>query len=225
MLPSNCKNLRNGAGVKVKICGITRLQDALRCEELGAHALGFIFHKDSPRYIPPEKVAAISNQLGPFIAKVGVFVNETADVINRIVDECQLTMVQLHGEEPPKFIAKVVVPVIKGFRINRSFDFSLLHRYEDCVYLLDAYSGKAYGGTGQTFNWRMIPYALKNRIILAGGISTANIEQVFTEIRPAAVDLSSALEKEPGIKDTAKLDTFFRKYYSLRTLDVSHNGS
>jgi phosphoribosylanthranilate isomerase len=196
--------------MKVKICGITNLKDALLCQELGADALGFIFYNKSKRFISADKAAEISKNLSPFIMKVGVFVNESAEVINQITKKVKLNAVQLHGEEEPEFLKMIPLQVIKSFRINNGFDFSILHTYPNAWYLLDSFSETAYGGTGKSFNWDIIPEGIRSNIILAGGVSSVNIEEIYYKIKPAAVDVSSSLETEPGKKDIEKVKQFFK---------------
>ena len=202
--------------MKIKTCGITNLDDALLCESEGADALGFIFYKKSKRYIEPELVKNIVMHLSPFTMKVGVFVNESVDFINKTASELNLNAVQLHGEESPDIIEKINLPVIKSFRINNEFDFSILEKYSNNSFLFDTYSDSGYGGTGEVFNWKLIPEEIKSKIILAGGISIDNIADIFTNIKPAAVDLSSSLESEPGKKDKDKVKEFFKKINYLR---------
>jgi len=202
--------------VRIKICGITNSEDALICEKEGADALGFIFYSASKRFITPRLAKDIISKLGPFLAKVGVFVNESVTNINKIVSECGLTMVQLHGEESPDQIKDIEVPVIKGFRVDKNFDYTGLKKYKDCFFLLDVFSDSEYGGSGKSFKWEYIPVTLGEKIILAGGISIDNLERIFTEIKPAAIDLSSSVEMAPGIKDHKKIKHLFKKYYELR---------
>ncbi len=203
--------------MKIKICGITNFEDAILCESSGADALGFIFYKNSKRYIDPEDAKQIIERLSPFTAKIGVFVNETPEFINNTASEIKLNAVQLHGEENPEVILDIYFPVIKAFRINGSFDYSLLNRYESASFLLDSYSADAYGGTGKKFDWENIPGSLREKIILSGGVSAENIEYIFNEIRPAAVDLASSVEKAPGKKDEKKVNEFFNKINYLRS--------
>ena len=204
--------------MRIKICGITQIEDALICEKEGANALGFIFYAGSKRYIAPTQVKEIISKLGPFIDKVGVFVNESVENINQIIDECGLTMVQLHGEEAHDQIKNIDVPVIKGFRVDNNFNYNQLHEYRECFFLLDAYSKAEYGGSGKSFNWQDIPVSMRSKIILAGGISVDNLEQIFTEIKPAAIDLSSSIEISPGKKDHGKVKELFAEYRKLLTL-------
>lgn len=202
--------------MKVKICGIKNIDDALLCEKLGAEALGFIFFSESKRYIEPEAVRKIIEKLSPFTVKVGVFVNESAKNINEIASTVRLNAVQLHGDEKPDILKEIDFPVIKSFRIDESFDYSTLSKYKDVSYLLDSYSVNEYGGTGKKFDWEKIPISLRHKIILSGGVSSENIEYIFTQIKPKTVDLSSSVEIVPGKKDKNKLNEFFNKINYLK---------
>jgi phosphoribosylanthranilate isomerase len=205
------------ANIKVKICGITNLEDALLAEALGADAVGFIFYENSKRYVKPAAVKNISSKLSPFTMKVGVFVNEDLEIINSVAEKAGINTVQLHGEETPDFIDNIYYPVIKSFRIKNGFNFSELEKYKNVSYLLDTYSQKEYGGTGNKFDWEVIPEEFKRNIILAGGISSDNIEYIIQNVKPFAVDLSSSVEKEPGKKDEEKLTVFFNKIKNFRS--------
>jgi phosphoribosylanthranilate isomerase len=203
--------------LKIKICGITNLEDAEASYSLGADALGFIFFPDSKRYIEPSRAAEIISRIPPFTAKVGVFVNEKAETVNKIALETGINLVQLHGDETPDYISALNYPVIKAFRVNEVFNFDLLNEYANCSFLLDAYDARYYGGTGTSFNWDKIPIELRGKIILAGGISKKNILQVYTEINPYAVDISSSIESSPGKKDINKLKSLFKIIGELNT--------
>lgn len=211
------KNLEAGANMKVKICGITNIEDALFAEQLGADAIGFIFYKPSKRYISPEVVSTISQKLSAFTLKVGVFVNETEDEINRIASETRLNLIQLHGDEKPEMIERLNLPSIKSFRMKEDFDFSIFNEYPCNNFLLDTFSQNEFGGTGKTFDWSIIPPSLRKRVIIAGGVSEKNVEEIFTKINPYAVDVSSSLEISPGKKDHNKLKSFFQKINQLRS--------
>ncbi len=202
--------------MKVKICGITNLEDAKLSYDLGADAIGFIFYQKSKRYIEPKEAKEIINQLPVFLQRVGVFVNESSKEINKIAKEIKLNLIQLHGEEPPEVIDDIELPVIKVFRVNENFDYSILSKYKNCSFLLDTFNENEYGGTGQQFNWRKIPSELKGKIILAGGISENNVGSIYKEINPYAIDVSSSIEIEPGKKDHKKLKQLFQKLYELR---------
>lgn len=202
--------------MKVKICGITNLEDALLCSHLGADALGFVFYKESKRNISYSKAKEIIQHLSPFIVKIGIFVDQTADEINSISQEVGLNTVQLYGDSTQFMINEIYQPVIKCFRIKSDFDFSVLNEYTNCNFLLDTYSDEALGGTGKSFNWEIIPSELRENIILAGGISTDNIEYIYNNLKPGGIDLSSSVESSPGIKDENKLKDFFNKMNKLR---------
>jgi len=202
--------------MQVKICGITNVEDALLSQELGANALGFIFYPKSKRFIPPERAANIIRKLSIFTYKVGVFVNENSEYINDMAGAIGLSAVQVHGEGSPQMLEKINYPIIKSFRVNQGFDFSQLLPYDKYTILLDTYSDKEMGGTGITFNWQIIPKEIRSKIILAGGVSADNIEKIYKEINPLAIDLSSSVETSPGKKDPTKLETFFSKLNILR---------
>lgn len=203
--------------MKVKICGITNIEDALFAEQLGADAIGFIFYKPSKRYISPKAVKIISQKLSAFTFKVGVFVNKSEEEINRIAGIGKLNLIQLHGDEKPEMISKLILPSIKSFRIKEDFNFSLLEKYQCANFLLDSFSKNEFGGTGKTFDWNIIPPSLRKRIIIAGGVSESNIEEIFTKINPYAIDVSSSLEISPGKKDHNKMKSFFQKINQLRS--------
>jgi phosphoribosylanthranilate isomerase len=203
--------------LKVKVCGITNQEDALMCEAYGADALGFIFYKKSKRYIEPDKANKIIRKLSPFTLKVGVFVNEAPELINKVAADIQLNTVQLHGEESPGTVNKILFPVIKSFRITETFNFSILSEYNNCGFLFDSFSANNYGGTGKSFDWMKIPGKIKNDIILSGGISANNIKYVINNIKPKAIDISSSLEKCPGKKDETKVKDFFSLLDSIRS--------
>jgi len=216
-LKNRYQNLSNGASLQIKICGITNIEDALLCAECGADALGFIFYEKSKRFIKNDQAAYIIKSLPPFIAKVGVFVDESFEKINKTIKETGLSCIQLHGDELPEFVQKFSLPVIKAFRVDNIFDWSKIEKYQNCKILLDAFSQNEMGGTGTSFDWKLIPDGIKNKIILSGGISIDNLEFVFNEIKPAAVDLSSSLESAPGIKDHQKVKEFLNKLNRLRS--------
>jgi len=202
--------------VKVKICGITNLGDAQLAVNCGTDALGFIFYERSKRYIAPEKAKEIIASLPFFVVKVGVFVNERVEKVNKIAKDIGLNAVQLHGNETIVYCKQITHPIIKAFRVDEDFDFYIIDQYSDYQIMLDTYSSKEHGGTGATFNWETIPAQLKKEIILAGGISENNIEEIYANVKPQAVDLSSSLEIEPGKKDHNKVKTFLNKLNNLR---------
>lgn len=190
--------------IRVKICGITNLEDALLVTEMGADALGFIF-AESPRQITPAKAKAIIRILPPLVKTIGVFVNEEPAKIKEIKSVCGLDLIQLHGEESPKICRDLMPHAIKAFRIQNEWDIEKIKRYQGVVraILLDTFlKGKA-GGTGQTFDW---PLAVKAKetglpIILSGGLGPENIQEAIKAVDPYAVDINSGIEKRPGKKD------------------------
>ena len=198
--------------MKIKICGITNIDDAHLCSNLGADAIGFIFYKKSKRYIEPQKASEIIKQLPPFIIKVGVFVNENPQTINEISKEAKLNLVQLHGEETQKDIDIINLPVVKALRVDNNFNYSTLNNYKNCSFLLDSFDEKEYGGTGKKFMWQNIPEEIKTKIVLAGGIVQKDLEYIFNKIKPYAIDVSSSLEVYPGKKDEQKVIGFFNEF-------------
>lgn len=179
--------------------------------EYGADALGFVFYPKSPRNIAPETVRSIIASLPPFITTVGVFVNETAEIINRIKAETGINMVQLHGDESPEFCLQWP-QVIKAFRVAALSDLAAFEHYKTSAFLLDSYSPAKYGGTGQAFNWDIAVEAKRyGSIILAGGLTTDNVAKAVAKVRPYAIDVSSGVEREKGKKDLVKLRLFIER--------------
>lgn len=207
--------------MKIKVCGITNLDDALLCERYGADAVGFIFYRNSKRYILPSEAARIAKQLSPFTMKVGVFVDEKEDYITKTFELVKLNAVQLHNNDAVIAENEFNYPVIRAFRIKDEFDFNILNNFNDNYFLLDSYSQNELGGTGKSFNWSVIPEKLKHKIILAGGVSSTNIDYIYQSIKPAAVDLSSSLEISPGKKDVEKVKDFFNKFNKYRSNEWS----
>lgn len=197
--------------VRVKICGITNLDDALLALDAGADALGFVFHSASPRHIFPEQASHIISQLPPFIQTVGLFVNQSPETVNATVFSCGIDIVQLHGEEPAEYCAAINHRILKAVRVKDITSLEVMAEYPVSTFLLDAWSPSAHGGTGQTFNWDIAALAAqKNRIILAGGLTPENIADAIRQVRPYGVDVSSGVESSPGRKNAAKVREFIR---------------
>lgn len=200
--------------VKVKICGITNLEDALAASEYGADALGFVFYKKSPRSVSCADAKAIIKKLPPYITCVGVFVNEDKERIRKIAEQTGIHVVQLHGDEPPSACRISGYPVIKAIRVKSLDNMDMIKNYWGKVsaFLLDTYSPQTYGGTGQLFNWEIALEAKQfGRIILAGGLSPENVEQAVRYVKPYAIDVSSGVEEEKGKKDLEKMKQFIEK--------------
>lgn len=201
--------------VKVKICGITNLEDALAAADYGADALGFVFYKGSPRYISPEAAREIIRQLPPLITTVGVFVDETPERIEETLRHVPIDVAQLHGHEPPE-LCILSRRVIKAIRVKELSDLEPLKKYRVSAYLLDTYTPESLGGTGQIFNWDIAVAAKEfGKVILAGGLNPENIERAIRWVRPYGVDVSSGVEEEKGKKDLKRMRLFIERAKAL----------
>ena len=194
----------------VKICGITNLPDAMTAVEAGADALGFIFHPKSPRYISFENAARITRELLVGILKVGVFVNASRGDVLAAQQECQLSVLQFHGEESPEFCAEFTGQTWKAFRVIGPETLNRLPAYRTTAWLLDAWSPAMPGGTGERFDWDLAVEAQKagRPIILAGGLTPGNVMSAVQRVRPLGIDVSSGVEIVPGKKEPAKVKAF-----------------
>jgi len=203
--------------VRVKICGITSARDAIAAVAAGADALGFNFFPPSPRYIHPERARAIRISLPPFVATVGVFVDEEPEKVNRICRDCGLQYAQLHGHESPRRAAAVKeAQIIKAVRIREEADLKQIGRYQAVAYLLDAYVPDLPGGTGRTFDWELARRAAsRGKVILAGGLTPDNVAEAVATARPYAVDVASGVEEEPGVKSRDLVARFVRAAKSV----------
>ena len=203
--------------VKVKICGMTNLKDVKVAVDGGVDAVGFIFYKKSPRSVTMQAVRKIVLELPPFVDSVGVFVNETAEQINKIADRCNLDRVQLHGNESPTFCKKIRRRVIKAIRVKDIQSLKKLSDYPVSSFLLDTFSEDQYGGTGRVFDWNLAYPAKKyGPIILAGGLTPINVHQAIQRIQPYGVDVCSGVESQPGIKDHKKMQAFLKNVKAER---------
>jgi phosphoribosylanthranilate isomerase len=197
--------------VRIKICGITNLEDARLAADLGAQALGFNFYPLSPRKVDPEAARAIIAQLPPLVLSVGVFVDEDAGVVRDLAARVGLDWVQLHGQESPEYCRSLGRRVIKAFRIKDAASLAFLAVYQGAAQalLLDTYRTGQVGGTGETFDWQLARRAHEyGRIILAGGLTPENVAQAIRVAQPQAVDVASGVEAAPGKKDPEKLRKF-----------------
>ena len=205
--------------VRIKICGITNLEDALLAADLGADALGFIFYPPSPRSVEQDAARAIIAQLPPLVTTVGVFVDEDAATVKELAARVGLDWLQLHGQETPEYCRSLGRRAIKAFRIRDVNSLAGLAAYQGVVQalLLDTYKKGQVGGTGETFNWDLAREAKKyGPIILAGGLTAANVAQAIAFVQPQAVDLASGVEAAPGKKDPEKLRAFFKAVNSAK---------
>ena len=199
---------------KVKICGITNLDDARLSIEAGADALGFNFFGKSPRYISPDAAQQITERLGSDVYKIGVFVNEPVENIMAIADDVNLDAVQLHGDEPREFIddlrKRTRYELIKAVRVSQTFVPDDATNFNAHAILLDRFSATEFGGTGETFDWDLAKRVgtLIGRLWLAGGLAPENVSAAIAEVRPYGVDACSSLESVPGVKDAAKVRQF-----------------
>ena len=202
--------------VRVKICGTTSLKDALLAVESGADAVGFIFHKESPRNISQKDVKEIVAQLPPFVESIGVFVNETSDKINRIAEQCRLTAVQLHGDESPAFCRHIKRRVVKAVRVKDAESLKGMSDFDVSGFLLDAYNEESRGGTGRVFDWNLALRAKKQGpVIIAGGLNPYNVYTAIHRVKPYGVDVCSGVEKSPGVKDPEKISEFIKAVHKF----------
>lgn len=203
----------------VKICGITRLEDALTAARCGAHAIGFVFHPPSPRYVPPEKAGAIIRALPPFVTTVALFVDAQPQQVREALSQAPVNLLQFHGAETPEYCRQFGLPYMKAVRVRTGVDLlQYASDYQDAkALLLDAFVDGVHGGTGATFDWDLIPEGLPLPVVLSGGLNSANVTGAIRKVRPWAVDVSSGVEAGKGIKDAAKIAAFIS---GVRNADV-----
>lgn len=189
----------------VKICGMTNPEDALCAAQNGAAAVGFIFYPPSPRYIEPVKVGRIIDELPQNLVKIGVFVNEEASAVQKIFDDCRLDMIQLHGDETPDYCAQFPKDrIIKALELKTAEDIRKARRYDVIAILADSRHAGLYGGTGRTSNWNRAAQ-MEQPLILSGGLKEDNVIEALRKAGPAALDINSGVEIEPGRKDPEKI--------------------
>lgn len=201
---------------RVKICGITRLEDALTAANAGADALGFVFYAPSPRALEPGAAARIVQQLPAFVTTTGLFVNATAKDVRATLEQVSLDLLQFHGDEPPEFCESFGRPYIKALRMQPGVDIAALAQSYTGArgILLDTYVQGVPGGTGQAFDWQAIPEHLAKPLILAGGLGVDNVRQAIEQVRPWAVDVSGGVERQRGIKCADKIRAFMQQVRS-----------
>lgn len=207
----------------VKICGITRAEDALAAARHGASAIGLMFYAPSPRNVAPPVAAAIVAALPPFVSPVGVFVNPERAWVEQVLAAVRLDLLQFHGDEAPDFCAGFGVPYVKAARVRPGVDlleYSAGYSRARGL-LLDAYVPGVHGGTGRGFDWSLVPPDLPLPVILSGGLTPGNVGAAVRAVRPWAVDVSSGVEAAKGIKDAAKIAAFIEE---VRNADVRPAG-
>ena len=203
----------------VKICGVSRIEDALAAARSGAHAIGLVFYRASPRYVTPAQARDIIRALPPFVAAVGLFVDASAAEVRETIAVAPVGLLQFHGSETPEFCRQFGLPYMKAVRVRAETDLLQYARdFQDAkALLLDAYVEGAHGGTGQSFDWSVIPRTLTLPVVLSGGLNVRNVVGAIQQVRPWAVDVSSGVESAPGIKDAAKIAAFIA---GVRNADV-----
>ena len=198
---------------RTKICGIIRLEDAKASILAGCDALGFVFYKESPRYIALDAFKVIARELPPFVTKVGLFVNADPAEIEEAIRSGLVNVLQFHGDETPDFCRQFKFPYIKAVAVSSSVDLLQYAKdfYDAEALLLDASHEHLKGGTGQTFDWNLIPHSLSKPIVLAGGLNVDNVKEAINQVKPYAVDISGGVEDSKGIKNSLKIQAFIKE--------------
>jgi len=204
---------------RVKICGITRVQDAAVVVEAGADAIGLVFYGPSPRNVAIEDAAKIAETVPAFVSVVALFVNPTAEEVHNVLKKVRIDLIQFHGDEDNDFCSQFQRPFIKAIRVRQTSDVVASRlRFPNAVgFLLDSYKPGVPGGTGEAFDWSMIPADQAQSIILAGGLDPNNVAQAITEVRPFAVDVSGGVEASKGVKDPNKIKQFLGEVYRVQS--------
>lgn len=196
--------------IRIKICGITRVEDAISATEQGVDAIGLVFYPHSPRSVSITQAKAIADALPPFVSIVALFVNPTSAEVKQVLKSVRIDLLQFHGDEDEMACAQYGLPYLKAIRVKS--DTNLIQYAHDFAsakaLLLDTYSDSAFGGTGETFDWKVIPKKLPKPIILAGGLNFGNVRQAIEQVEPYAVDVSGGVEQSKGIKDPVKIAKF-----------------
>jgi phosphoribosylanthranilate isomerase len=199
--------------VKVKICGITNLKDAMDSVDAGCDALGFVFYRKSPRYITPLKARSIIQALPGSVVKIGVFADSKEKAIKNIAKSCKLDMLQFHGRETPEFCARFRnYPVIKAFRVKNEINYKDISRYKTFAYLFDTFIKSKIGGTGKKFDWNLARHIgpLRQPVFISGGLTHGNVREAIRLARPDWVDVSTSVEKHPGEKEPRRVRRFLK---------------
>ena len=204
---------------RIKICGITREQDLRAVANSGADAIGLVFYEKSPRHVSVQQAAELMRLVPPFVTAVGLFVNPTVDYVRQVLTKVSLDVLQFHGEESPEFCQQFGKPYLKAIRVKAGVDLvECAARYASAQgLLLDAFVEGTQGGTGESFDWALIPQDLLLPVILSGGLHAGNVAEAVKQVRPYAVDVSSGVEASKGIKDAAKVAAFINE---VKQIDV-----
>jgi phosphoribosylanthranilate isomerase len=198
--------------IRVKICGLTNLDDAMASAELGADAVGFVMYPKSPRCVKPVRAKRIIAELPPYVTAVGVFANQEFQEVEEIMVECGFDLAQLQGDEPPEFCQRLGSRVVKAIRVKDAGSLKQMSEYSVRAFLLDTYREDQFGGTGERFDWDLAVQARQyGRIILAGGLTPDNVQEAVAKIQPYGVDVSSGVERQPGKKDHTKIEKFIKQ--------------
>ena len=196
----------------IKICGLTSLNQAMSCVELGVDWIGFNCWSGSSRYIRPTEIQEIIKLLPKSVTTVGVFVNESLDSLGKIMNETGMNLAQLHGDENIEYVEKINVPWFKAFRLSPKFNFHQINSFGQELFLLDSYNKNLYGGSGKELDWdEASKISRLGKLILAGGLNSINVVDAVKKVRPWGVDVCSGVEKEPGIKDIKEVSNFVEK--------------
>jgi phosphoribosylanthranilate isomerase len=198
---------------RVKICGVTRLEDALAAAEAGADAVGFVFYGKSPRAVNAEQAAAMALALPPFLGRVGLFVDAPPDEVAAVLARVPLDLLQFHGGESPAYCREFGRPYLKAVPMGEGMDpVAYMDAYPEAAgFLLDSHGNGRVGGTGETFEWDRIPRDLRHCVVLAGGLNPDNVAEAVRRVRPWAVDVSSGVEARPGIKEPERIRAFMNE--------------
>jgi len=200
----------------VKICGVTRADDALAAVDAGASAIGFVFWPDSPRYVDPYRARAIRAALPPFVTAVGVFVNQPVEYVSGVASLVRLGAVQLHGDETPQYASLLSAPIVKALPLTTLGESDLAAWPDETMVLLDVHDPVKRGGTGRTIDWAAAAgISARRRIVLAGGLTPDNVADAVARVRPFGIDVSSGVEVSPGIKDHRRVRALFEALHGI----------
>jgi len=202
--------VRPGIRTRIKICGITRVEDGAAAVEQGADALGFVLWKKSARHVEPARMAAIAREMPSFVSMVAVFVNPTQEEVQAAIEAWPAATLQFHGEEQAAFCARFARPWMKTVRVRAGLDLveSFAPYRAASAWLVDAFHDQLYGGTGRRFDWSLVPRSLSQPMVLSGGLSAENVGEAIEHFHPYAVDVSTGVERDKGVKDPAKIADF-----------------